>query len=217
MGSSSPEKGHASRHEIYREQREMDTNEGPAHPSGISNPAPLGLISFASTTFIVSMYNVNVRGITTTNVVVGMGIFTGGFTQFIAGMWEFPRGNVFGATAFSTYGAFWMAYATIFIPGSGILAAYDDPNELASALGIFLIAWFLVTLFFLNISFVLLLSSASVVFACLAAAEFSQNPRVTKAGGIFGIITAFLAYYIALSEMMAAERRRLLKLPTGNL
>ena len=57
-----------------------------------------GLFSFASTTFLLSLYNVHTRGIHTTNVVVGMAIFTGGLLQFIAGMWEFPRGNVFGAT-----------------------------------------------------------------------------------------------------------------------
>jgi succinate-acetate transporter protein len=61
------------------------------------------------------MYNVQTRGIAHSNVVVGMAIFAGGLTQFIAGMWELPRGNVFGATAFSSYGAFWMSYATIFI------------------------------------------------------------------------------------------------------
>jgi hypothetical protein len=44
------------------------------------------------------MYNVNTRGIHTPNVVVGMAIFTGGLLQFLAGMWEFPRGNTFGAT-----------------------------------------------------------------------------------------------------------------------
>ena len=44
------------------------------------------------------MFNVNARGIQTPNVVIGMAIFAGGLLQFIAGMWEFPRGNVFGAT-----------------------------------------------------------------------------------------------------------------------
>lgn len=44
------------------------------------------------------MYNVNARGIHAPNVVVGMAIFTGGLLQFMAGMWEFPRGNTFGAT-----------------------------------------------------------------------------------------------------------------------
>ena len=57
-----------------------------------------GLFSFASTTFLLSLYNVNTRGIHTSNVIVGMAIFTGGLLQFIAGMWEFPRGNVLAAT-----------------------------------------------------------------------------------------------------------------------
>ena len=57
-----------------------------------------GLFSFASTTFILSLYNVNARGIAIPNVVVGMACFCGGLAQLLAGMWEFPRGNVFGAT-----------------------------------------------------------------------------------------------------------------------
>ena len=57
-----------------------------------------GLFSFASTTFILSLINVQARGVATPNVVVGMAIFTGGLVQLLAGMWEFPRGNVFGAT-----------------------------------------------------------------------------------------------------------------------
>ncbi|KAJ6559546.1 GPR1/FUN34/yaaH family-domain-containing protein [Mycena capillaripes] len=160
-------------------------------------------------------------GIAHPNVVVGMAVFAGGLTQFIAGMWEFPRGNVFGATAFSSYGAFWMSYATIFIPSSGILAAYPDPDELASALGIYLIAWLMLTIFFLlavirkNIAYTALLSSLSVAFACLAAGEFSQSLKVTKAGGVFGIITALIAYYIGISEMLAAERRAIVTLPLG--
>jgi hypothetical protein len=57
-----------------------------------------GLFAFASTSLILSLYSTNVAGITTPNVVVGMYIFCGGLAQFVAGMWEFPRGNLFGAT-----------------------------------------------------------------------------------------------------------------------
>jgi len=74
--------------------------------SMIANPGPAGLFSFAATTFLLSLFNVSTRGIHTPNVVVGMAIFTGGLLQFIAGMWEFPRGNVFGATAFLLMVAF---------------------------------------------------------------------------------------------------------------
>ncbi|KAJ3506032.1 hypothetical protein NLJ89_g7101 [Agrocybe chaxingu] len=137
-----------------------------ARPSRIANPAPAGIFSFASTTFMLSMYNVNVRGVHEPNVVVGMAIFTGGLLQFMA--------------AFSSYGCFWMSYATIFIPASGILAAYDnDPQGLSNALGIYLITWFMVTFLFAlvcirkNNSFVILLSVLTIAFILLASAEFT--------------------------------------------
>jgi len=52
-------------------------------------------------------------------------------------------------TAFVSYGSFWISYATILIPGSGIAASFTDEKEFQSSLGIFLIAWFMVTLFML--------------------------------------------------------------------
>jgi len=64
----------------------------------ISNPASLGLFSFASTTLILSLYNIGTRGIAAPNLVVGMAVFCGGLAQLLAGMWEFPSGNMFGAT-----------------------------------------------------------------------------------------------------------------------
>lgn len=57
-----------------------------------------GLFSFASTTLILSLFNLQSRGITHPNAVVGMAIFCGGLAQLLAGMWEFPKGNTFGAT-----------------------------------------------------------------------------------------------------------------------
>lgn len=65
-----------------------------------------GVFAFASTTFILSMYNVNTRGIHTPNVIVGMAIFAGGLLQFVAGMWQFPRGDVFGATGAFCFAVF---------------------------------------------------------------------------------------------------------------
>ena len=47
---------------------------------------------------MLSLYNVNARHIVAPNVVVGMAVFCGGLAQLLAGMWEFPRGNMFGAT-----------------------------------------------------------------------------------------------------------------------
>lgn len=194
------------------------------YPSHIANPGPAGLFSFAATTFILSLYNVGTRGVTHPNVVVGMAIFGGGLTQFIAGMWEFPRGNVFGATAFASYGAFWMSYATIFIPASGIMAAFsDNMQELNNAIGIYLITWFMITFFFLlavirrNIAFSVLLSALTVALLLLSIAEFTGMPLVQKAGGIFGIMTGLIAFYIGVSELLRAEPRAVARLPLGIL
>ena len=65
-----------------------------------------GLFSFASTTLILSLYNVNVRHVTTPNAVVGMAIGVGGLCQLLAGMWEFACGNTFGATVRPTIRVF---------------------------------------------------------------------------------------------------------------
>ena len=70
-----------------------------------ADPAPLGLAGFALTTFLLSGHNASwIPDL----IWVGPAIFYGGMAQLLAGMWEFRNRNVFGATAFSTYGAFWM-------------------------------------------------------------------------------------------------------------
>ncbi|KAF5310284.1 hypothetical protein D9619_010496 [Psilocybe cf. subviscida] len=146
-----------------------------------------------------------------------MAIFCGGIAQLLAGMWEFPRGNVFGRTAFTPYGAFWLAYATIHIPGSGILAAYEDKPELTDAIGIFLVAWTIVTIASLRktASFIALFGFLTVTFACLAAGDLARAQGATKARGALGVITAFFAYYIGLSELLAAEDMAVAHLPFG--
>ncbi|KAJ7770768.1 GPR1/FUN34/yaaH family-domain-containing protein [Mycena metata] len=190
-------------------------------PRSLGNPGSLGLFSFASTTFMLSLFNVSARNIHTPNVVVGMACFTGGLAQLLAGMWEFPNGNTFGATAFTSYGAFWLSYASILLPNTGIIAAYTDPEELASALGIFLFAWFIVTVMFLiaslrkSVAFIVLFGFLAITFGFLGAGEFSGNPNITKIGGGCGLFTAAVAYYIGLSDLLAAERAAVVSLPTG--
>jgi len=176
-----------------------------------ANPGPIGLFAFSATTLILSLYNAQARGIHTPNVVVAMSIFVGGVAQFSSGMWEIAVGNTFGGTAFSLYGTFWMSYAAIFVPSSGILAAYTDPTELASALGIYLLTWFILTfIMFLgtlrkSIAFIALFGALDITFLCLALAEFLGKASVGKVGGYFGVITAVIGFYIGASEIMPAS------------
>jgi hypothetical protein len=55
-------------------------------------------------------------------------------------------------TAFTSYGAFWLSFATLLIPGSGIGDAYAasaDPAKEVDAIAIYLTAWMVVTFLFL--------------------------------------------------------------------
>ena len=70
-----------------------------------ADPAPLGLAGFALTTFLLSGHNAS---FIPDVIWVGPALFYGGVVQLLAGMWEFRNRNVFGATAFSTYGGFWL-------------------------------------------------------------------------------------------------------------
>ena len=73
--------------------------------SPAADPAPLGLAAFALTTFMLSGHNAS---FIPDVLWVGLALFYGGLIQLLAGMWEFRKRNVFGSTAFSTYGGFWL-------------------------------------------------------------------------------------------------------------
>ncbi|GJJ08962.1 hypothetical protein Clacol_003183 [Clathrus columnatus] len=177
----------------------------------IANPGPLGLYAFALTTFVLSLYNVQARHIAHPNVVVGLAVAMGGLSQLLAGQWEFVAGNTFGATAFTSYGAFWISYALILIPGSGIGAAYPSMTEFDNAVGIYLMAWFIITfLFFIaslrtHLAFNLLFGFLFVTFLLLGAGSLTGSSAVTKAGGAFGIVTAMVAFYTGSSILFTRE------------
>jgi succinate-acetate transporter protein len=78
--------------------------------SAIADPGPLGLACFALTTFCLSMVNAGLVVAESVNVVIALALVYGGTVQVLAGMWEFKKNNVFGATAFSSYGGFWVSF-----------------------------------------------------------------------------------------------------------
>jgi len=192
----------------------------------LANPAPLGLFSFASTTFILSLINVQARHVVEPNIVVGMAVACGGLAQLLAGMWEFACGNTFGATAFSSYGAFWIAFALIFIPGTGVIDAYTaptaNPGDLENAVGYFLAAWFIFTFLMflasLRSSFALasLFFCLTLTFMFLMIGALTVKVKITKIGGGFGLLTAAIAYYTAASGLIT-QQASYFSLPVGDL
>ncbi|KAK6210727.1 Meiotically up-regulated protein 86 protein [Pestalotiopsis sp. IQ-011] len=179
-----------------------------------ANPAPLGLSAFALTTFVLSLVNVNARGLAEPNVVLSLAFGYGGLVQLLAGMWEMAVGNTFGATALSSFGGFWIAYAILLTPGFAALSPYTDAADEASALGFFLTGWFIFTFILLvltlksTVMFFLLFFTLDLAFLMLACGEFAaangnaaSSLTLKHAGGGFGLLAAFLAWYNAFAGM----------------
>ncbi|KZO94564.1 hypothetical protein CALVIDRAFT_599934 [Calocera viscosa TUFC12733] len=198
----------------------------PQYHRKFGNPGPLGVLSFAGPTFVLSMFNVQARGVIVPNVVVGMALMVGGLTQLLAGMWEFACGNTFGGTIFSLFSGFWLSFGLIYLPFMGILAAYTDnatdAAQLHNALGIYLIAWFILIFIMVpatfrsSIAFAAEVALVDFVILILAVAEFTQIPAVTTAGGYLGLIASFGAFYVGAATLYTRDVS-LFTLPTGDL
>nr|POE65725.1 acetate permease a [Quercus suber] len=183
------------------------------------NPAPLGLSAFALTTFVLSLINLGTRGITGPSLVIGAAFAYGGLVQLLAGMWEMAVGNTFGATALSSYGGFWIATAIILTPGgfniesqlSTTLAdGSTDSSAFADSFGLYLMGWFIFTFLLVictlrsTVAFFLLFFLLDMAFLFLGIGYLlndagTPDGALIKAGGAFGILAAFAAWYNALA------------------
>jgi len=186
-----------------------------APKKGIANPAPLGLSAFALTTFVLSLINMNTRGVNEPNLVVALAFGYGGLVQLLAGMWEMAVGNTFGATALSSYGGFWLSYAIILTPGGfNIVTALGGGKSamFLDSIGFYLMGWFIFTFLLLlctlksTVAFFTLFFTLDLAFLCLGIGHLDRvdgAPRAgaIKAGGVFGILAAFLAWYNAFAGM----------------
>ncbi|TKA79130.1 Acetate permease A [Friedmanniomyces simplex] len=180
-----------------------------------ANPAPLGLSAFALTTFVLSLINLGTRGISGPSLVIGAAFAYGGLVQVLAGMWEMAVGNTFGATALSSYGGFWIAVGIILTPGgfeviTSLTAADGSAKAFYDSFGLFLMGWFIFTFLLLictlrsTVAFFLLFFTLDMAFLMLGIAYLlngsgAPNGGCLKAGGAFGILAAFLAWYNALA------------------
>ena len=159
----------------------------------IADPAPLGLAAFALTTFLLSAKN---AGWTDGgNAWLGYAFAYGGLGQLLAGMWEFRNRNVFGATAFSTYGAFWIGLGLY-----AVLVEAGSPDAL-NDLGFILLAFAIFNTYMLVWSTRTTVATFMVFFwlelteVVLFIGFFSDSEGIIKAGGVIGVITAIVAWY----------------------
>ena len=187
----------------------------------IANPAALGLGGFALTTFLLSVHNA--MGVTREPLLVffGFAIFYGGLAQFCAGMWEFKTGNTFGATAFSTYGAFWMGVAaTVYLVLAGKLPATDVTFTLGwilTAFAIFNLYMLVIAARTQNLAVFLVFLTLQITEILLAWGNFNGDAAgkgLVSIGGWVGIITAFVAWYTSAAVVANSSKPGML--PVGS-
>jgi uncharacterized protein len=176
--------------------------------NAIADPAALGLAGFAMTTFVLSMFNTGLVGKAGEPIVLGLALAYGGGAQLLAGMWEFRKGNTFGATAFSSYGAFWISYWAF--------VAFFATGVPSTAVGLYLIAWGIFTFYMwvasfrttLAVNIVLLL--LWITFVVLGIGAASDTSGITKLGGWIGLATALAAWYASFAIVANFTFRRTL-------
>ena len=187
-------------------------------PGGhIADPAPLGLAAFALTTFFLSFVNAGLVPASVEPVVFGLALAYGGGAQFAAGMWEFTKGNTFGATAFTSYGAFWLSFWWL----TAHLADYKIPAaDVGKGVGLYLIAWGIFTAY-MTVAATRVSGAVLAVFALLTATflllgigDMAGATAITKIGGYVGILTALAAWYASFAGVTAFTFKKPL-VPTG--
>lgn len=196
------------------------TDDAPAVVApAIADPAPLGLAAFALTTFLLSAANAGWMKSATGDAWLGYAFAYGGLAQLLAGMWEFRNKNVFGATAFSSYGGFWI--------GLGLWALLVAPHATGLA-GVRDLGWILLAFAIFN-TYMLIISTQvnAAVFGVFLTLELTEiflfigffttktgSGGLIKVGGIIGIITAAVAWYTSAAGVMNGHKGKVL-FPVG--
>jgi succinate-acetate transporter protein len=158
--------------------------------SPIADPAPLGLASFAMTTFVLMCVDTGWLSASVAPVVLGLALAYGGISQFTAGIWEFAKGNTFGATAFCSFGAFWVSYWWL----STHLSAFAgvSPNDVGTA-------YMTVAATRVSGAVLAVFALLTLTFLLLSLGNFTMSDHWTKAGGYVGLLTALAAWYASFA------------------
>ncbi len=205
---------------VSEDRTVQPTPTTPASVSGVADPAPLGLAAFALTTFLLSAKNANWMTHAGGLTFLGYAFGYGGLVQLLAGMWEFRNRNVFGSTAFSSYGGFWLGVG-LFIE---LAAGKDTPAQFNHDLG-----WILLSFAIFNTYMMILSTQVNMavfgVFLTLelteivgAIAQFKAGSAPTtgliQASGYIGIVTALVAWYTSAALVANGVAARI-RLPVG--
>ena len=193
-----------------------------------ADAGPLGLAAFALTTFLLSASNAKWMDSATGSAWLGFAFAYGGLGQILASMWEFRNRNVFAATAFGTYGGFWIGlglWALLVAPppaGAPPLVAAAHAAAAGKDLGWILLAFAIFNTYMLLWSTqvnwavfgVFLTLEATEIILFIGFFQGASGANTIKVGGYVGIVTAAVAWYTSAAGVIGGMRGKPL-LPVG--
>lgn len=189
----------------------------------VGDPAPLGLAGFGITTLLFGLVKTGILGSGAAGVsagVLAIALPFGGLAQLLAGMWAFKRGNTFAATAFTSYGAFWLSFyllVNVFIPQ--MIAGKATTSDVTSFVATYELAWGIFTAYMFLASLAgaravqLVFLLLALTFIVLAIGDYSVSTSIGKFGGWLALATAVAAIYASFADVTNANFKRRI-LPT---
>lgn len=184
--------------------------------AAMANPAPWAVTAFATTSFMLGMFQTGLLNNAGVLIVLPAAFFFGGLVQIIVAIMEFSRGNLFAGAVFGTYGPFWVMFGAF----ETLYAASVPAAQLSSATSLFLAVFAVVTLYLavaslrtdLVLTVIIWLIFVGLVLLSIGAGASSSG--ITKAGGWVVLVFAVLAWYHAAGDIIESTFGRKI-LPFG--
>ena len=164
-----------------------------------ANPATLGLMAFGMTTVLLNLHNSGLFPLG--SMMLSMGLFFGGIAQVIAGIMEYRNSNMFGLTAFTAYGLFWLSLVSLIVlPELGLAQPASK-----TAMAAYLLMWGMFTGLMtvsasrLNKALLTVFVTLTILFVLLAIGQYS--PLIHTIAGYEGILCGFTAIYTGFADI----------------
>jgi uncharacterized protein len=167
----------------------------------VADPDPLGVFGFAFATFLANLSTLGVYSFNATWL--STMIFLGGLAELIAGIQDYKRNNIFGATVFSFFGVGWMGNAiTAWLVTLKIVPETDPISQGWSCLfwAVFVAAMTGASLKLTKVLTVILVF-VTLLELLLALGSFTGVMFITRAGAACGCIAAVLGLYLATADL----------------
>ncbi|MBD8346665.1 acetate uptake transporter [Dysgonomonas sp. HGC4] len=172
----------------------------------VADPTTLGLFGLAIVTLVASSQKMELTS--GLSFVMVWAIFLGGVAQIIASLFDFKHNNLFGATAFSAYGLFWVGMAMSWLIKLGCfgetLAQAVDVKQLGFVFVGYMILTIVFTISGLKMSkamFVLLILIV-VLFLGLALDSFGCGHAWHAVAAYAELAISLLTFYILAAKYL---------------